>query len=296
MHQLENALYWVYGSDSMCYRQRCGPSTFGSDRGPVPGRPRRAQCAPAPRIFAAGCDRAQRIVQSIGIGRPTVWRWQQRFAEVGVESLLRDKTRKPGKAPIGVDKAAQLVAQTCTRRITTHCRATTTVMGLSVGSVQRIGRAHRLQPHRLRTFTRSRDPGFAAKLTDIVGLYVTSKGAGLAGAPSALDLSLLPDLRLMAQRRRELFVQDDPTTHPPRCLPLDRRPAGPYKRLSRRAQQQSQTVRLDPIRRRHSGQTRPPSCKVCLIQSTIWQKIVKGERSWYAGDCYSQPPWEGSTP
>jgi hypothetical protein len=29
-----------------------------------------------------------------------------------------------------------------------------------------------LQPHRLRTFQRSRDPGFAAKLADIVGLYV----------------------------------------------------------------------------------------------------------------------------
>jgi hypothetical protein len=29
-----------------------------------------------------------------------------------------------------------------------------------------------VQPHRLRTFKRSRDPSFAAKLTDIVGLYV----------------------------------------------------------------------------------------------------------------------------
>jgi len=29
-----------------------------------------------------------------------------------------------------------------------------------------------LQPHRLRTFKRSRDPSFAAKLADIVGLYV----------------------------------------------------------------------------------------------------------------------------
>jgi len=46
------------------------------------------------------------------------------------------------------------------------------VVGISVGSVQRIWRAHKLQPHRLRTFKRSRDPRFAAKLTDIVGLYV----------------------------------------------------------------------------------------------------------------------------
>jgi transposase len=54
------------------------------------------------RIVLASADRhsAQRVAQSIGVSRPTVWRWRQRFAETGVEGLLRDKTRKPGKAPI----------------------------------------------------------------------------------------------------------------------------------------------------------------------------------------------------
>jgi transposase len=36
--------------------------------------------------------------------RASVWRWQQRFAEEGVDGLLRDKTRKPGKMPLLVDK------------------------------------------------------------------------------------------------------------------------------------------------------------------------------------------------
>jgi transposase len=130
------------------------------------------------RIVLASADRApaQRIAQGIGLSRPTVWRWQQRFAEAGVEGLLRDKTRKPGKAPIAADKAAQLVALTCTEppHQATHWtgRAMAKAMGLSVGSVQRIWRAHKLQPHRLRTFKRSRDPRFEAKLADIVGLYV----------------------------------------------------------------------------------------------------------------------------
>ena len=44
--------------------------------------------------------------------------------------------------------------------------------GISLRSVQRIWEAHQLQPHRLRTFKRSRDPSFAAKLVDIVGLYL----------------------------------------------------------------------------------------------------------------------------
>src|SRR5271169_4000959 len=55
------------------------------------------------RIVLASADRqsAQRVAHSIGVSRPTVWRWQQRFAESGVDGVLRDKTRKPGKAPLG---------------------------------------------------------------------------------------------------------------------------------------------------------------------------------------------------
>jgi transposase len=48
------------------------------------------------------------VAQSIGVSRPTVWRWQQRYAESGVEGLLRDKTRKPGKAPIAAETTAQM--------------------------------------------------------------------------------------------------------------------------------------------------------------------------------------------
>src|SRR6476620_1667033 len=130
------------------------------------------------QIVLASADRhpVQQVAESIGISRPTVWRWQQRFAESGVEGLLRDKIRKPGKAPIAAETAARVVALTCTQPAhqATHWtgRAMAKVTGLSVGSVQRIWRAHKLQPHRLRTFKRSRDPSFAAKLTDIVGLYV----------------------------------------------------------------------------------------------------------------------------
>src|SRR4051812_35386945 len=37
------------------------------------------------------------VARRAGIGRPAVWRWQQRYAEAGVDGLLRDKSRKPGK-------------------------------------------------------------------------------------------------------------------------------------------------------------------------------------------------------
>ena len=44
--------------------------------------------------------------------------------------------------------------------------------GVSLTSVQRIWKAHGLAPHRIRTFKLSTDPKFAAKVRDIVGLYV----------------------------------------------------------------------------------------------------------------------------
>jgi hypothetical protein len=44
--------------------------------------------------------------------------------------------------------------------------------GISVSSVQRIWGAHSLQPHRVRRFKLSNDPQFAAKLHEIVGLYL----------------------------------------------------------------------------------------------------------------------------
>jgi transposase len=116
------------------------------------------------------------VARRAGISRPAVWRWQQRFAEAGVDGLLRDKTRKPGK-PRTPDAAVQrVVALTCGEPPgeATHWtgRAMAKVTGLSLRSVQRIWAAHKLQPHRLRTFKRSRDPDFVAKLEDIVGLYL----------------------------------------------------------------------------------------------------------------------------
>jgi hypothetical protein len=65
--------------------------------------------------------------------------------------LLRDKTRKPGKAPISAEITARVVAMTCALppHQATHWtgRAMAKATGISVGPVQRIWRAHQLQPH-----------------------------------------------------------------------------------------------------------------------------------------------------
>jgi transposase len=110
------------------------------------------------------------------VSRPAVWRWQRRYAEEGVEGLLRDKTRPPGKKPLPVATVARVLALTCTEPPgeTTHWtgRAMAKAVGISLRAVQRIWEAHRLQPHRIRTFKKSNDPAFAEKVEDIVGLYM----------------------------------------------------------------------------------------------------------------------------
>ena len=103
----------------------------------------------------------QRVAARLDVSRPMVWRWQQRFAEQGVDGLLRDKTRKPGKPPIPAETVARVVVMTCAAPPgqATHWtgRAMAMAAGISLTSVQRIWRAHKLQPHRVSSFKRSRD-------------------------------------------------------------------------------------------------------------------------------------------
>ena len=104
-------------------------------------------------LASAAREPTQRVAAGAGVSRPTVWRWQQRYAEVGVEGLLRDKTRKPGKTPIAAQTTARVVALTCTAppHQATHWtgRAMAKAVGISLRSVQRIWQAHQLQPHRI---------------------------------------------------------------------------------------------------------------------------------------------------
>lgn len=94
----------------------------------------------------------------------------------GVDGLLQDKTRPPGKAPIEATRVDEVVRRTLAPppHEATHwtARAMAEVSGLAVSTVQTIWKAHGLAPHRWRSFKLSNDPAFAEKLHDIVGLYV----------------------------------------------------------------------------------------------------------------------------
>ena len=116
------------------------------------------------------------IMRRSGKSKPVVWTWQARFMAEGVEGLLRDKTRKPGKPPLPPNTVQRVVdlALGPPPGESTHWtgRELAKAAGVSLRSVQRILEAHQLAPHRIRTFKLSKDPEFVEKLRDIVGLYV----------------------------------------------------------------------------------------------------------------------------
>ena len=127
-------------------------------------------------LLSADGGGTHEIMRQIGKSKTCVWRWQERFASDGFDGLLRDKTRPSRIKPLGEDVAARIVAMTLDDPPgeTTHWTGAlmAKTAGVSVSSVQRIWRAHGLQPHRVRQFKLSNDPKFVDKLRDVVGLYV----------------------------------------------------------------------------------------------------------------------------
>jgi transposase len=126
-------------------------------------------------LSAAGVG-TNEIIRQTGKAKTCVWRWQERFMQEGYDGLLRDKTRPSRIAPLEAVVIEHVVAltQSDPPAEATHWTATmmAKAIGISASSVQRIWRLHGLQPHRVKQFKLSTDPRFAAKLRDIVGLYV----------------------------------------------------------------------------------------------------------------------------
>ena len=133
----------------------------------------RPQHAAEARLAGVGTNE---IMRRTAKSKTCVWRWQERFIEEGFDGLLRDKTRPSRIKPLCAETAERVVALTFAEPPgeTTHWTGVlmAKAAGLSLSSVQRIWRAHGLQPHRMRQFKLSNDPRFVDKLRDVVGLYV----------------------------------------------------------------------------------------------------------------------------
>jgi transposase len=138
------------------------------------------------------------IMRRTGLSKPSVWRWQERYIEAGVEGLLRDKTR-PSRIPaLAQAKVTEVIRRTLEEPPpgeATHwtVRAMAQASSVSPAKVHQIWQAAGLAPHRLRRFKLSTDRAFAAKVEDVVGLYV-------APPKHAIVLSLDEKSQIQAQR------------------------------------------------------------------------------------------------
>jgi len=116
------------------------------------------------------------IMRRTAMSKPTVWRWQERYLDEGVDGLTRDKTRPSRVPPLPMATRLAVIAKTVKEKppnATHWSRSTMAVaIGISPSSVGRIWAEAGLKPHLTRTFKVSNDPLFEEKVTDIVGLYL----------------------------------------------------------------------------------------------------------------------------
>ncbi|MDO8716844.1 MAG: IS630 family transposase [Dehalococcoidales bacterium] len=115
------------------------------------------------------------IAQEVGLQRSRVIQWRQRFTDERVTGL-EDRPR-PGKPRQYSDADRLRVIETaCTSKpeAETHWSVRTLAKATGVGrdTVHQILRQADLKPHQVGTFTQSPDPDFAAKVVDVVGLYL----------------------------------------------------------------------------------------------------------------------------
>ncbi len=134
------------------------------------GQRERAEIA----LAIGGGDGVSVAARRLGVSRPTVIKWRDRFAADGIAGL-GDRPRR-GR-PKTIDDA-QIIAATLepppAKLAVTHwsSRLLGKHLGIGDATVARAWRAYRVQPWRQGTFKFSTDPELQAKVRDIVGLYL----------------------------------------------------------------------------------------------------------------------------
>jgi transposase len=153
----------------------------GDERAQLEGWARRRSTAQAlaqrSRIVLAAADglKNTQIAERLGVGRPMVTKWRNRFAARRLDGLLDEP--RPGRPRTISDKQVdEVIVRTLetTPKDATHwsTRSMAKEVGLTQNAVLRIWHAFGLQPHRQDTFKLSTDPQFVEKVHDIVGLYL----------------------------------------------------------------------------------------------------------------------------
>jgi transposase len=134
-------------------------------------------------LLAADGKSNNSIAVQLGVTRPTILLWRNRFAEQGPTGLAEDAPHGPSSRRTK-DKVIKTIVEATlhtTPPDATHwsTRTMASKFGVSNATVCRIWDAHGLQPHRVETFKLSKDKRFVEKLTDVVGLYLNPPSKAL---------------------------------------------------------------------------------------------------------------------
>ena len=132
---------------------------------------------------AAAGAQSKDIAKALGVSRPTVQLWRERFLALRLGGLEKDAPR-PGRRPDLPEASVRAVVEATVHTTppnATHwsTRSMAQAQGLSRMAVQRIWQQHNLKPHLIRTFKVSRDKQFVEKLYDVVGLYLNPPARSL---------------------------------------------------------------------------------------------------------------------
>ncbi len=162
------------------------------------------------------------IAEMVGMSRPTVIGWRERYQARGIAGL--DDQQRPGR-PRKIDHAAIVTAtlKPPPKKLgVTHwsSRLLAQRMGVSHVAVTKIWRSHGLKPHRTQTFKFSTDPELEAKVRDIVGLYLNPPEHAVVlcvdekSQVQALDRTapILPLRPGLAERQTHDYVRHGTTT------------------------------------------------------------------------------------
>src|SRR3954452_293977 len=129
------------------------------------------------RIVLAAAEGAANyeIAEHLGVSRPTVTKWRNRFAQRQVAGLLAEP--RPGRPRTATDEQVERIVTTTLEsapKEATHwsTRSLAAHLGVSQDAVWRTWQAFSLQPHRQQKFKLSTDTQFIEKVYDICGLYL----------------------------------------------------------------------------------------------------------------------------
>jgi transposase len=184
----------------------------------------RAGLAQRARIVLLAADGLSNtaIAERVGMSRPTVIGWRERYQAGGIHGLAdEDRSGRPRR----IDRSAVLTATLTpppkklgvthwsTRLLAGHLR-------ISDHSVATIWREYGIQPWRSGSFRFSTDPALEAKVVDVVGLYLDPPANAIVlsvdekSQIQALDRTapVLPTQPYLIERRSHDYVRHGTTT------------------------------------------------------------------------------------